>query len=65
MSLQKNSGRVMSVVDNGLLTQVLARLRKRDEAYIFLKPVEWKKLGLSDYLEIIEHPMDLQTLGVW
>lgn len=52
------------MIDAALLSQILAKLRKHDDAYPFLKPVEWKKLGLDDYPEIVKQPMDLQTIGV-
>ena len=28
----------------------------------FLEPVEWKELGLLDYLTIVKKPMDFQTI---
>eukprot|EP01056_Protomagalhaensia_sp_Gyna25_P004470 Protomagalhaensia_sp_Gyna_25__4469@NODE_409_length_3527_cov_145_545298_g315_i0_p2_GENE_NODE_409_length_3527_cov_145_545298_g315_i0NODE_409_length_3527_cov_145_545298_g315_i0_p2_ORF_typecomplete_len335_score60_77Bromodomain/PF00439_25/4e25_NODE_409_length_3527_cov_145_545298_g315_i014502454 len=50
-------------VDSAILAQILARLRKHEDAYPFLKPVDWKRLDLHDYPEIVAHPMDLQTVG--
>lgn len=52
-----------AIVDSALLSSIVARLRKHEDAYPFSKPVEWKKLGLLDYPEIITKPMDLQTVG--
>lgn len=43
--------------------RVLNTLKKNQNAFIFLEPVDWKGLGLSDYLKVIKHPMDLGTVG--
>ena len=29
---------------------------------MFARPVDWKKLGLNDYPEIVKNPMDITTL---
>ena len=34
----------------------------RPESFAFRQPVDWKNLGLVDYLDIIKHPMDLGTI---
>jgi hypothetical protein len=34
----------------------------RRESLIFREPVNWKALGLTDYLQIVERPMDLGTI---
>eukprot|EP01053_Blabericola_migrator_P000920 Blabericola_migrator_1__919@NODE_1227_length_5049_cov_163_123645_g832_i0_p2_GENE_NODE_1227_length_5049_cov_163_123645_g832_i0NODE_1227_length_5049_cov_163_123645_g832_i0_p2_ORF_typecomplete_len323_score48_18Bromodomain/PF00439_25/2_6e23_NODE_1227_length_5049_cov_163_123645_g832_i039684936 len=52
-----------TAVDTAILAQMLARLRKQEDAYPFLKPVDWKKMELHDYPHIITKPMDLQTVG--
>jgi hypothetical protein len=42
--------------------ELISHLEAQDEAYIFLKPVDYKALGLFDYPLIIKHPMDLSTV---
>jgi hypothetical protein len=36
-------------------------IMKRNQAVHFLKPVDWKKMGLHDYPKLIKAPMDLGT----
>lgn len=43
--------------------KILAQLKKNQSAYIFLEPVDWKALGLNDYLKIVKVPMDLGTVS--
>lgn len=43
--------------------KILAALKKNNNSYIFLEPVDWKALGLSDYLSVVKRPMDLGTIG--
>jgi hypothetical protein len=43
--------------------KILTNLKKHPNAYIFLEPVDWKGLGLTDYLKVIKTPMDLGTVG--
>ena len=43
--------------------KILASLKKNPNAFIFLEPVDWKSLGLTDYLKVIKTPMDLGTVG--
>eukprot|EP00929_Paragymnodinium_shiwhaense_P011709 TRINITY_DN11786_c0_g1_i1.p1 TRINITY_DN11786_c0_g1~~TRINITY_DN11786_c0_g1_i1.p1 ORF type:complete len:375 (-),score=64.22 TRINITY_DN11786_c0_g1_i1:119-1243(-) len=45
------------------MQRCLRRLRKLPEAEPFLAPLPWEELGLDDYLEVVEHPIDLQTIG--
>jgi len=45
------------------LHRCLQKLRRYPEAAPFLEPVPWEELGLADYPEVIEDPMDLRTLG--
>jgi hypothetical protein len=44
------------------ITDVIRALEKKPEAQDFLKPVDYKALGLDDYPLIIKHPMDLSTV---
>jgi len=41
---------------------VIRVLEKKPEASDFLKPVDYKALGLDDYPMIIKHPMDFSTI---
>lgn len=41
---------------------ILKVLLKRREAGPFKEPVDWKKLQLPDYPQIVKHPMDLGTI---
>lgn len=44
------------------LGHLLSKLSLEPEAAPFLVPVDWKKLGLDDYPEIVQTPMDLHTI---
>ena len=41
---------------------IIQKLEKNKESYEFRRPVNWKRDGLIDYPERIEHPMDLSTV---
>jgi hypothetical protein len=41
---------------------VIKVIERRHEATDFLKPVDYKGLGLDDYPHIIKHPMDISTI---
>jgi hypothetical protein len=41
---------------------VIRVIERRPEASDFLKPVDYKGLGLDDYPMIIKHPMDISTV---
>ena len=43
--------------------KITALLKKNPNAAIFLEPVDWKGLGLTDYLKVIKRPMDLGTVS--
>ncbi|KAH8581641.1 bromodomain domain [Cryptosporidium sp. chipmunk genotype I] len=43
--------------------EVLSQLRELQDSEAFLEPVNWKKLGLDDYPNIVKNPMDLKTIG--
>jgi len=45
------------------LHRCLARLRRIEQAGPFLEPLPWKELELDDYLDVIETPIDLRTIG--
>jgi len=40
---------------------LIKSLMKRSQGVHFSKPVEWKKMGLTDYPKLIKEPMDLGT----
>jgi Bromodomain len=40
----------------------MTTLWKHSSAWIFYEPVDFVKLGIPDYLEIIKHPMDFGTI---
>lgn len=42
--------------------QLIKSLEKLPEAVNFLKPVDYKSLGLIDYPQIVKKPMDLSTI---
>ena len=44
------------------LGDLLSKLSLEPEAAPFLVPVDWKKLGLDDYPEIVQNPIDLHTI---
>ena len=43
--------------------KILSLLKKNPNGAIFLEPVDWKALGLKDYLQVVKRPMDLGTVG--
>ena len=42
--------------------KLVCSMMLRPESLPFHEPVDWKGLGLEDYLDIITHPMDLGTV---
>ena len=42
--------------------QLLLPLKREPNADFFAQPVDWKLLGLKDYLTVIKKPMDLGTI---
>jgi hypothetical protein len=44
--------------------EILDSIMSKPEAGDFCEPVDWEKLGLTDYPELITHPMDLGTIKV-
>ena len=43
--------------------KVVSELKKNKNAELFLAPVDWKALGLTNYLAVIKKPMDLGTIS--
>ena len=43
-------------------THLLDMLCQDPNAEVFLEPVDWKGLNLTDYPEIVKNPMDLSTV---
>lgn len=43
-------------------SRVLMNCWKIKGAYIFHDPVDPKKFGISDYFDIVKHPMDFGTV---
>ena len=43
--------------------KILNSLKKNPNAIWFLEPVDWKGLGLKDYLDVVKTPMDLGSVG--
>jgi hypothetical protein len=43
--------------------QLVKSLMKRSQGVHFSRPVEWKKMGLTDYPKLIKEPMDLGTVA--
>ncbi len=42
--------------------QLIDSLEADPKCYIFLEPVDVEGLGLTDYLDIVKHPMDMSTI---
>ena len=42
--------------------KIVCSMMSRPESLAFREPVDWKGLGLLDYLDIVKHPMDLGTV---
>ncbi|GMH17915.1 hypothetical protein Nepgr_019756 [Nepenthes gracilis] len=45
-----------------MCTQILGKLMKQKFCWIFNEPVDAASLGLTDYHQIVKHPMDLGTV---
>ena len=43
--------------------KVISELKRNKNAELFLAPVDWEALGLTDYPIVIKKPMDLGTIG--
>jgi len=43
-------------------SQLIKSLEKLPEAVNFIKPVDFKNLGLIDYPQVVKKPMDLSTI---
>jgi len=60
------AGPVLYPMDEPLLKKCdsfMKGLLKRNQAVHFLRPVDWKKMGLHDYPKLIKQPMDLGTVA--
>lgn len=44
------------------MLKVVCSMLSRNESMVFREPVDWKSLGLLDYPEIVQKPMDLGTI---
>ena len=44
------------------MLKVVCSMLSRNESSVFRDPVDWKSLGLLDYPEIVQKPMDLGTI---
>lgn len=42
--------------------KMVCALMSRRESEAFHEPVDWKGMGLKDYLEIVKNPIDLGTI---
>ena len=47
-----------------LLSQLLEELKQEPNIASFLKPVDWRSLGLDNYPQVIQRPMDISTVEV-
>mmetsp|Transcript_78709 Transcript_78709/g.138864 ORF Transcript_78709/g.138864 Transcript_78709/m.138864 type:complete len:525 (+) Transcript_78709:80-1654(+) len=45
------------------LARSIRELRRAPKAGPFKEPLPWEELGLEDYLEVVEDPVDLRTIG--
>lgn len=52
----------LSKDDIAKVKQLLDSLEADPKCYIFLEPVDVEGLGLTDYLDIVKHPMDMSTI---
>mmetsp|Transcript_26522 Transcript_26522/g.86255 ORF Transcript_26522/g.86255 Transcript_26522/m.86255 type:complete len:85 (+) Transcript_26522:65-319(+) len=60
------AGPVLYPMDEPLLRKcdaLMKNLAKKSQAVHFLRPVDWKKMGLVDYPKLIKHPMDIGTVS--
>ena len=45
-----------------MMRKILLKIQKKEEAFPFLYPVDFKELKLNDYPNIVKSPMDLCTV---
>lgn len=48
--------------DFSKINTIIAEIEKNPQSFPFLEPVDHVGLGLTDYLTIIAHPMDLSSV---
>ena len=44
------------------MLKIVCSMIARPESLAFREPVDWKLLGLTDYLDVVKQPMDLGTI---
>jgi len=63
VNIKRSSKKViLNKEDINRFLQVIEELEKDDNSYDFQEPVDHLGLGLSDYLMVIQKPMDLSTV---
>ena len=50
--------------DPAEFSRILGKIIARKDSEVFREPVDWETLGISDYPEIVKHPMDLSTVSL-
>ena len=53
---------IVAVEGMDQMLKIVCSTLARRESLIFREPVDWKNLGLLDYLQVVEKPMDLGTI---
>ncbi|CAG9323933.1 unnamed protein product [Blepharisma stoltei] len=59
---ESSKKKALSKEDAKKALDLLKHLEKQNDAFPFLKPVDYKAAGLDDYPLVIKHPMDLSTV---
>lgn len=62
-SLQLSSSTKLDKEDSKKLKIIINCLTEANESFDFREPVDWKAMGLTDYLTVVKYPMDLSTVN--
>jgi hypothetical protein len=46
------------------LYRIICNILNKPDSIAFREPVDWRNLGLDDYLDFVKHPMDLGTIKI-
>jgi len=61
-SLKLTSSTKLDKEEHKKLKIIINCLNESNDSFDFREPVDWKGMGLTDYLEVVKYPMDLSTL---
>lgn len=62
-SLKLNSTTKLGKEEIKKVKIIINCLNESNDSFDFREPVDWKSMGLTDYPNIVKHPMDLSTIS--